>query len=81
MADHKLKVVPMPPAGSWPTLQAPKAGETVVITGQGEDNLLCGSCESVLVSGADVNEAKQYFIPPPVLICNSCGNANELAYG
>lgn len=64
--DRKLKVIPEPKPNTRVIL-APKVGEVLpVIKGNGNLNLLCGNCGSLLVKGIDEGQIRNIVIHCPV---------------
>jgi predicted RNA-binding Zn-ribbon protein involved in translation (DUF1610 family) len=71
MADIKLKVIPAPSSGSVPVIKTDKKGNFTFIKGEGSDNLLCGSCGTILIEKLNRGQ-----IQGIVFQCTNCGNYN-----
>lgn len=76
LLDKKLKVIPKPKEGTRTVLVLKPNPDkpSTIIKGQGELNLICGYCESVLCESVTTGQIRNI-----VLKCPVCNNYNELS--
>jgi hypothetical protein len=70
MPDRSLKVIPEPEPNTRVVL-ATESADIVLLTGLGDNNLLCGQCDVMLVRG--VGEV----LTNVVILCAGCGSYND----
>ena len=73
MPDRTLKVIPEPDPDTRAVL-ATESVDIVLLTGLGDNHLLCGQCGAMLVRG--VGE----ILSNVVILCAGCGSYNDCAY-
>jgi hypothetical protein len=72
MTDFLMKVIPEPSPGSASILVFEKRGRHSMMTGQGEDNYLCGLCKNVICETL----LKGTVIQNIVFKCPNCDSFN-----
>lgn len=72
MIKRKLKVIPKPIEGTKAIL-IKKNGDSIIIFGKGNINLVCGKCGSTLAKGISEGQVRNL-----VLYCNNCESYNEI---
>jgi hypothetical protein len=73
--DKKLRVIPKPKEGTRTVLVLKPNPDkpSTVFKGQGDLNLICGYCESILCEGINAGQIRNM-----VLKCPVCNNYNEI---
>lgn len=70
MTNRALRVIPEPDPKIRSVINFTGKG-TIAFTGNGDLNLLCGQCKSMLVQGVGAS------LESVVIKCNSCGAYND----
>jgi len=72
MQSRKLKIIPKPDESERVILRTDSKDISIIIKGEGDLDLLCGSCGAILAKG--INEGQIRNI---VLYCNKCRSYND----
>jgi len=73
MADYLMEVIPEPSKGTRAVLRLGPDAKAVFFKGEGGDNYLCGTCQTVICEKIDRGQLANL-----VFLCPNCGCYNEL---
>ena len=71
MSNYLMEVVPKPKEGSATVLKMNKKGNFALITGQGNNNYLCGKCKNTICQNIERGQVINL-----VFVCPNCGSYN-----